>query len=200
MTRSTYEKRERNERHPREGGEGKKETKREGRRGGIKGMDGWKCGIHLCIRGRNFEHSIVCFRKIRDGTAKASRAQFTLLNRRNGFEHRLFPRCSAFKFSFRAVLLSFSSLSFFVPLQSIFNSRVRVHQYLLTCPLRFTDFHVADPDRIPPHKVTPISSPIASRESSGIRNYNRVLEESCKRKMNIHCSDLARNIVENVEM
>lgn len=117
MTRSTYEKRERNERHPREGGEGKKETKREGRRGGIKGMDGWKCGIHLCIRGRNFEHSIVCFRKIRDGTAKASRAQFTLLNRRNGFEHRLFPRYSAFKFSFRAVLLSFSpplSLSSFL--------------------------------------------------------------------------------------
>lgn len=34
------------------------------------------------------EHSIVCFRKIRDGTAKASRAQFTLLNRRNGSKHR----------------------------------------------------------------------------------------------------------------
>lgn len=60
---------------------------------------------------------------------------------------------------------------------------------------------MADPDRIPPHKVTSISSPIASCESSGIRNYNRVLEESCKRgKMNIHCSDLARNIVENVEI
>lgn len=51
MTRSTYEKRERNERHPRDG----EETKR----GGIKGMDGWKCGldprrgIDLCIRGRS---------------------------------------------------------------------------------------------------------------------------------------------------
>lgn len=92
-------------------GRGRRKRNEEGGGGGIKGMDGWKCGIHLCIRGRNFEHSIVCFRKIRDGTAKASRAQFTLLNRRNGFEHRLFPRYSAFKFSFRAVLLSFSSLS-----------------------------------------------------------------------------------------
>lgn len=32
------------------------------------------------------EHSIVCFRKIRDRTAKATGAQFTLLNRRNGLE------------------------------------------------------------------------------------------------------------------
>lgn len=166
-------------------------------------MDGWKCGIHLCIRGRNFEHSIVCFRKIRDGTAKASRAQFTLLNRRNGFEHRLFPRCSAFKFSFRAVLLSFSpplSLSSFLFNPYSTHACVSTSIFSLACPLRFTDFHVADPDRIPPHKVTPISSPIASCESSGIRNNNRVLEESCKRKMNIHCSDLPRNIVENVEM
>lgn len=34
------------------------------------------------------EHSIVCFRKIRDRTAKANGAQFTLLNRRNGSKHR----------------------------------------------------------------------------------------------------------------
>lgn len=109
---------------------------------------------------QEFQHSIVCFRKIRDGTAKASRAQFTLLNRRNGLEApdecRLFPRYSAFKFSFRAVLLLFPSspfLSLSIPLQSIFNSRVRVSS---RCPLRFTDFHAADPARIP-HKMTPIS-------------------------------------------
>lgn len=106
---------------------------------------------------QEFQHSIVCFRKIRDGTAKASRAQFTLLNRRNGLEApdecRLFPRYSAFKFSFRAVLLLFPSspfLSLSIPLQSIFNSCV----YLLVA--RFTDFHAADPARIP-HKMTPIS-------------------------------------------
>lgn len=107
--------------------------------GGIKGMDEWMdgwvevwpCRERSLYSRQEFEHSIVCFRKIRDGTAKASRAQFTLLNRRNGLEapdeHRLFPRYSAFKLSFRAVHLLFSlslssSLSSFL-FNLIFNSR-----------------------------------------------------------------------------
>lgn len=132
---------------------------------------------------QEFQHSIVCFRKIRDGTAKASRAQFTLLNRRNGLEApdecRLFPRYSAFKFSFRAVLLLFPSspfLSFSIPLQSIFNSRVRVSS---RCPLRFTDFHAAGfLIRWPRFLSPPL---IASRESSGIRNYTRIIINRTRR-------------------
>lgn len=152
---STYEKRERNERHPRDSREG--EDREEGKeRGGIKGMDEWMevwlqpCRERSLYSRQEFEHSIVCFGKIRDGTAKASRAQFTLLNRRNGLEasdeHRLFPRYSAFKLSFRAVHLSLSLSSSLSPFlfNLIFNSRNCVSTSIFWLPASIHGFsHVA---------------------------------------------------------
>lgn len=139
-------------------------------------MDGWvevwPCRERSLYSRQEFEHSIVCFRKIRDGTAKASRAQFTLLNRRNGLEapdeHRLFPRYSAFKLSFRAVHLLFSlSLLLFLRSSSISYSTRATVCPPVSCPLRFTD-SLTWLDKIPRHNVTPISSSTLDCESSGI--------------------------------
>lgn len=131
-------------------------------------MDEWMevwlqpCRERSLYSRQEFEHSIVCFGKIRDGTAKASRAQFTLLNRRNGLEasdeHRLFPRYSAFKLSFRAVHLSLSLLLFLRSSSISYSTRATVCPPVSSgCPLRFTD-SLTWPDKIPRYNVTPISS------------------------------------------
>lgn len=136
---------------------------------------------------QEFQHSIVCFRKIRDGTAKASRAQFTLLNRRNGLEApdecRLFPRYSAFKFSFRAVVLLFPSSPFLSLSPFLFNP-YSTHACVYLLVARF-DSRIFT-RRIPPGFLIRwprfLSPPlIASRESSGIRNYTRIIINRARR-------------------
>lgn len=86
-----------NRERKREGG-GKRGYRERGTRGNVENEQGEAGGETSCTVPRVWgearslysrqepEHSIVCFRKIRDRTAKATGAQFTLLNRRNGLE------------------------------------------------------------------------------------------------------------------